>query len=627
MVDFREFDELEDDEEDLRMRMREHHLTEEERDQFIREFNAEYFGKQDITEASFRLSNQEAQENKIPRYWEIRSNETLNETLNKYWKIITTPNFNKRYRQAEIYCSLLEALDNQIIQQTPKTYREFAASHGIHRTTVTHWATGEKKPSLINQLEYLRKSNSPNTNNNESAELSIFDGKKSPHVIFSTANNPLTIVDRKSFGESGYLFRPGIVGDRNYLWIQEKDSLLSAFGKQYFYFKRMQDLERIFEEAASQLELGTMVEAVHHIYQLSKQFTEIEREFIAKDNPRISGSSLHLLCDIAGIPIIQLEGRIVKICGANGQGGIKNPRFPVADELEVLKARMIGIAVSDCHLPKSGSLELFEGSLDRIDRVKKLLDNFGVTFSTDSLVKRKGDYAFYIASPMLGALEYWGIPTGDRTILNYGLPDEFQHWSTFAKCGYMQEMLAQEGHVDKNGVIRWPRSHALFDGNKGPRMGFKSRISQDVLKFLRHSREMHKHRGIVTEQSIAVGRLDLLKESTDIHLSSIANELSNVIWNYRNRLIDDETKIAESLGINISLKPVRISYFEKSDRVSVKWQARVKGYKSKIKSALIIRPNFDTKETVLSEWLAKQNVGDFKQTKMKLKSDGYPITE
>lgn len=626
MVEFREFDELEDDD-DLRVRVHEQRLTEEERNQLLREVHTEVFGKQDNTETNLRLSVQEYRISDIPRYWELRSNEKLNETLNMHWKLIATPNFNKRYRQAEIYCSLLEALDNRTIQRTPKAYREFAEENGIHRTTVTRWAAGEKKPSLINQLEYLRKVKPLETNNDESTELTIFDGNKSPHVIFSTTNDPLTIADKESFEKLGYQLRPGIVDDRQYVWIQDKNSLLSAFGSQYFYFNRMQDLNRIFEEATNNLHLDTMVEAVHHIYQLSEQFTVIDRELITNDNPRIPGSSLHLLCDIAGISIDQLEGRITRISGANGHGGIENPRFPVDDDLEVLKARLIGIAVSDCHLPKSGTLSLFEGSLDRIDRVKRLLDNFGVAYSTDSLVKRKGDYAFYIASPMLGALEYWGIPTGDRTIQNYGLPAEFRYWSTIAKCSYMQEMLAQEGHVDKHGVIRWPRSHALHDGNKGPRMGFKSKISQDALEFLRHSREMHKHQGIVTEQSIAVGRLDFLKESNDIHLSSIANELSNVIWNYRNRLIDDETKIARSLGISISLKPARVSYFEKSDRVSVKWQARIKGYESKIRSALIIQPNCDTKETILSEWLAKQNVDDVKQAKMKLKSEGYLITE
>ncbi len=533
MVEFREFDDLEDDEEDLRVQIRKRHLTEEERDQLLRKVHTEVFGKQDNTETNLRLS--------------------------------------------------------------------------VH--------------------EYRRKASILETNNDEAPELSILSKKKSPHIIFSTTTEPLTIANKESFEELGYQFRPGIVDDRQYVWIQEKNSLFSAFGNQYFYFNRMQDLNRIFEEAASHLELGSMVAADHHIYELSKQFTQIDRELITKDNPRIPGTSLHLLCDIAGISMDQLEGRIEKISGANGHGGIRNPKFPVGDDLESLKARIIGIAVSDCHIPKVGSLHLTEGSLDRINRVKKILDNFGSTYSSGSIRKRKGDYEFYIASPIARALNNWGIPSGDRTILNYDLPDEFQQWSIIAKCGYMQEMLAQEGNVDKNGVINWSRSHALFDGKKGPALGFNSRISQEAIKFLMHSRHMRKHQGIVTEQSIPIGRLDSLIDHKDNHISTIANELSSAVAQYHNKLIDNEKAISTSLGIGISLKPARISYFEKSNRASVRWQARVHGYESKIRSALIIRPNFDSKEKAIVDWLSKQSADDVQQSKMQLKSDGFFIQE
>ena len=621
MVEFGEFDELEDDDEDLRAQFRKRLLTEEERDQLLQEVYVEVFGTLDTSDTISEGSIREHEE------WEIRSKETLNETINKHWKIVAAPNFNKRFRQAEIYCSLLEALDNQTIQRTPKAYRVFAEEHGVHRTTITRWATGEKKPPLINQMEYLRKTHPIETNNDESDGISIFDGNRTPHVIFSTAKNPLSITNKESLEESGYLLRSASVDDRQYIWIQEKDSLLKAFGNQYFYFNKMQDVNRIFEEAASQLELKSMVEAVHHIYKLSKQFTEIKRELITKDNPRIPGSSLNLLCDIAGISTNQLEGRIEKISGANGQGGIENPCFPVGDELEILKARLIGIAVSDCHISKTGSLLLSEGSLDRINRVKIILESFGSSYSSTSVCKRKGDYQFYIASPLARALNHWGVPSGDRTILNYGLPEEFQHWSKTAKAGYMQEMLAQEGNVDKNGVINWPRSHALYDGLKGPHMDFKSRISQQSLEFLKHSKEMNKHRGIVTEQSISIGRLETMKEISESYISSIADEIAYVTGNYRNRLIDDEKTMAESLGISISLKPVRISYYEKSDRVSVRWQARVKGRRSKIRSALIISPNFDRKENALADWLSKQKVDEVHRIKIELESNGFTPTE
>jgi len=520
MVEFREFDELEADEVDLRVRIRKPSITEEERDQLLKEFHAEFFGKGDNTETKVRK------------------------------------------------VSILE------------------------------------------------------TKNDESPELSILDEKKSPHVFFSTTTKPLTIANRESFEELGYQIRQGIVDDRQYVWIHEKNSLLNAFGNQYFYFNRMQDLNRIFEEAASHLELGSMVTAVHHIYELSKQFTQIDRELTVKDIPRIPGSSLHLLCDVAGIPLDQLEGRIVKISGANGHGGIRNPKFPVGDDLEVLKAHLIGIAVSDCHIPKVGSLHLTEGSLDRINRVKTILDNFGSTYSSGSVRKRKGDYEFYIASPIARALNYWGIPSGDRTIQNYGLPKDSACWSNLAVQGYLREMLAQEGNIDKNGVINWPRSHAFHDGKKGAEYKFNSKLSDSALLFLRESKKMRTHQGIVSEISIPIGKLETMSLEGDEYIAPISKEVLSVVSSYRNRLIDDEKVLAERIGIRIKLDPVRVSYFIKSDRVSIRWQARISGQSNKIRSALLISPNYESKENLLQEWLNKQPVDAILCSKKEIESDG-----
>ena len=542
-----------------------HHKEPEEFEKLVQGFNEKLDRREDIESIFGRLDKQYCEINN--QTWEIRSNEKLVDVLNKHWKIVMTQNFNKRYAHAGVYCYLLEALDNQMVQPTPEAYREFAGNHNVHRSTVYRWAKGMKKPNLINQLESLEKADLYETSFSESTRVSRLDGKRRSHL----------------------------------------------------------DLIRLVEDATSQLELGPMISAIPHLSELSKQLTGLDSKYISGDTRRISGVSLHLLCDIIGLSIDQFEGGIAKITGANGHGGIRNPKFPVSDNFEILKARIIGIAVSDCHIPKTGSLHLTEGSLDRINRVKKILDNFGTTYDKGSVCKRTGDYEFYIASPLAHALNYWGIPSGDRTVLNYGLPGESRLWSLIAKCSYMQEMLAQEGNVDKNGVINWSRSHALFDGQKGPLLGFKSRISQEAIEFLLYSKYMRKYQGIVSEQAISIGRLESLKDYSDNHVSTVANELISVVSNYRNRLINDEKALTTSLGIRIRLKPVRISYFEKSNRVSIRWQARVYGYESKIRSALIIPPNFDTKERALLNWLLNQSADDVQQTKMQLKSEGFRI--
>jgi hypothetical protein len=602
-----------------------YHKEPEEFEKLVRGFNETADKREDIESIFGRFDKQYCEISN--QTWEIRSNEKLVDVLNKHWKIIMTQNFNKRYAHARVYCYLLEALDNQMVQPTPEAYREFAGNHGVHRSTVCRWAKGMKKPSLINQLESLEKADLYETNFSESTRVSGLDGRRRSHLVFSIANETLKKTDNENTEVSPHNIRMCIVDRRHYVWTpsMESNNLLRAYANLYFYFSNKHDLVRLVEDATSQLELGPMISAIPHLSELSQQLTGLNSRYISEDTHRIPGVSLHLLCDIIGLSIDQFEGGIAKITGANGHGGIRNPKFPVSDNFEILKARIIGIAVSDCHIPKTGSLHLTEGSLDRINRVKKILDNFGTTYNEESVCKRTGDYEFYIASPLTHALNYWGIPSGDRTVLNYGLPGESRLWSLIAKCSYMQEMLAQEGNVDKNGVINWSRSHALFDGQKGPLLGFKSRISQEAIEFLLHSKYMRKYQGIVSEQAISNGRLESLKDHSDNHVSTVANELISVVSDYRNRLIDDEKALTTSLGIRIRLKPVRISYFEKSNRVSIRWQARVYGYESKIRSALIIPPSFDTKERALLNWLLNQSADDVQQTKMQLKSEGFRI--
>ncbi len=599
-----------------------YHKEQEEFEKPVRGFN-EKDDTHENTESIFgRLDKQYCEISS--QTWEIRSNERLVDVLNKHWKIIMTQNFNKRYAHARVYCYWLEALDNQMVQPTPDAYREFAGNHGVHRSTVYRWAKGMKKPSLINQLESIEKADLYGTSFGESTIVSELAGKRRSHPAFSIANETL-----KKTEDSPHDVRICVVDGRHYVWTpsMESNNLLRAYASLYFYFNNKHDLIRLVEDATSQLGLGPMISTIPHLSELSKQLTGLDSRYISEDTHRISGVSLHLLCDIIGLSIDQFEGGIAKISGANGNGGIRNPKFPVSDNLEIQKARVIGIAVSDCHIPKTGSLHLTEGSLDRINRVKKILDNFGATYNEESVCKRMGDYEFYIASPLTHALNYWGIPSGDRTVLNYGLPDEFRLWSLIAKRSYMQEMLAQEGNVDKNGVINWSRSHALFDGQKGPLLGFKSKISREAIEFLLHSKHMREYQGIVSEQAISIGRLESLKDHSDNHVSTVATELASVVSNYRNRLIDDEEALTTSLGIRTRLKPVRISYFKKSNRVSIRWQVRVHGYESKIRSALIIPPNFDTKEKALLDWLLNQSADDVQQTKMQLKFDGFRIED
>ncbi|MHA1948941.1 MAG: hypothetical protein ACW99G_03860 [Candidatus Thorarchaeota archaeon] len=406
---------------------------------------------------------------------------------------------------------------------------------------------------------------------------------------------------------------------------EQNQTLNRAYQDQYYYFLDPETPRRYVQEAIQRLKYeGYSTRADSDIESLLNRLTSKKTiEYLRKtDRTRVHGSVINLLCDILKVSLKKFEGHIERIAGKNGHGGIRSPLFPSGDTLELLKARLMGIAVSDCYLPKTGTMSLYEGNLNRINRVKRLLDNFGVAFSSGSLVKREGDYAFYIASPMLNALRSWGIPAGDRTIQNYGLPKDSLNWSNLAIQGYLREMLAQEGNIDKNGVINWSRSHAFHDGKRGPEYEFQSKLSDNALQFLQESKKMRSHNGMVSEVSIPIGKLETMCFKSDEYAVGISNEILSLVKAYRNRLIDDEKALAERIGIPIVLNPVRVSYFTKSDRVSVRWQARISGLISKIRSALLIYPNHESKSILLQEWLERQPLDDVLRSKKMIESDG-----
>jgi hypothetical protein len=101
--------------------------------------------------------------------------------------------------------------------------------------------------------------------------------------------------------------------------------------------------------------------------------------------------------------------------------------------------------------------------------------------------------------------------------------------------------------------------------------------------------------------------------------------LYGIIRENRNRLINDEGKLAERLGIEVVIEPEEVAYYEKSGRVSLKWEARTQGVNSMIRWALICPPNHPEKEVALKKWLTKRKSEDVTRIADDLKSEGLEI--
>ena len=90
-------------------------------------------------------------------------------------------------------------------------------------------------------------------------------------------------------------------------------------------------------------------------------------------------------------------------------------------------------------------------------------------------------------------------------------------------------------------------------------------------------------------------------------------------------MIDDEAAVVRGFGINATLDPMQVSYYKKSGRVSVRWQARIRDNESKMRSAFLLRPNDRVKESILDDWLMKQPSGDVKRVKDTLGIEGFDV--
>jgi hypothetical protein len=175
--------------------------------------------------------------------------------------------------------------------------------------------------------------------------------------------------------------RISMADGRLYVWTPKlrADELLNAYEKQFFYFQNNGGVAQLVEDLQKRLQLeGSLHKAHGHLNELIRQSIANDSGPPLKASPfhvkgqRVEERVLRFYLDAMGMSLTDLEGRVTRIAGPNGQAGIGNPRFPKGEELEVSMARLTASIVSDGHLRKSGRIAYYEKNLERIERVKIL---------------------------------------------------------------------------------------------------------------------------------------------------------------------------------------------------------------------------------------------------------------
>ncbi len=100
--------------------------------------------------------------------------------------------------------------------------------------------------------------------------------------------------------------------------------------------------------------------------------------------------------------------------------------------------------------------------------------------------------------------------------------------------------------------------------------------------------------------------LSTLECEVDWQESLVSEELKNIIISNSQPLLEDEIKVAGSLGIQLIKFVSKICLYEKTECVSVIWTASTSTRKDTIRFGLFAPPNCDRKSNTFTRWLLKQ---------------------
>ncbi|MHA1424242.1 MAG: hypothetical protein ACTSSD_19370 [Candidatus Thorarchaeota archaeon] len=402
-----------------------------------------------------------------------------------YWRNGDEPTQIQRLRRREEEQIIREWSESNP-QISEKHLREFRESEkitpkevdddstGVHRVNeqVVREATSHlKERDAISKEDIVKtteKMNQPRLDDSVRIRYGNLQGELTPEKISELQRvlreNRRDIEEAvsKKLGLENSRARIAVVNDKIYTWVPKirKDELVVAYEDQFYYFKDKREVVRIAEELQKRLGIeGNHRESQKQLNELARQMTVGDDGKHARKTPidekssRLEGKVIRMYLDSTDKRLSELEGRVKKVTGINGQAGIDNPRFPEGRKLEVLKARMIAIIASDCYLGPSGRITYNEEHPERILRVQEILREFGDIPLEPSF--RRGVYDVHIRNQIGLIVINEGMTSGDKTIQNPGLPESYKHWSEEARGAYLEELICEDGNFHPKTGFSW----------------------------------------------------------------------------------------------------------------------------------------------------------------------------
>jgi len=284
--------------------------------------------------------------------------------------------------------------------------------------------------------------------------------------------------------------RIGIVNDTLYVHrcMSCIDSWTDIHAVDHFHFESSEAKNRIVENAL--LHLGGI--SRRDFGRLLNQFAEetrnvtqgSDRNELRKSSNYLTGETLGFILDVVGKDIHDVQSiRHISGFGAKrGRGNIENPKFPL--DIEIIRAQLIGAMMSDGHLRPKMSAHYYEKDQVRLRRFKEIISQLGEIQYWES--KREDGHVIGLPAVFGRMLAVWGMPIGDKSILNSDLPKVIKDGTNRVKQEYLSQLIAEDGSFSFKGGgwrFKWSRAVTLYSG-KMEKYGLESRMGYSQQQFL-----------------------------------------------------------------------------------------------------------------------------------------------
>ncbi len=392
----------------------------------------------------------------------------------------------------------------------------------------------------------------------------------------------------------GRKVRLALVDNRLYIWApnEYRFRLINLYSDFYFYFPNAGSFAKFLGQIKTDLDRSVSLDLGRtHLENLISQMCDTEERVSFRNEKgkrlfRIKGKHLHLLLDIRGLALSDLEGVISKVSGYSGYGGIMNPIFPSGEQLALVLARMYAAISCDGSISKNGEVRYWEQHLDRIARV---IENLRMLGDIDINPRYEKDSLYCCRMPtIIGTiLQRMGLQPGNKTRHNPQLNREF-----LDAVSWEVARAFTEDTIPEDGTVRSGRISCTHSVMLPPNIG---KEEKDLIK--NHGKKEGDR------WRLPVGKLRKLMNSKDVKTAQAAKRLYQCVMANPSNQIKDEKQIVESLGVNLVDSPVSVHFHKKSGNVTISWRWTTAGEIEAMKLAIIAPPNDVKKRAVLRKWL------------------------